>query len=383
LGRLGYFTIASDSEEPVSHSLCGKHLSDYVELTYEGQNLIGKIRSITKTAGLVIVPPLGGIKEAIVFKVHGFSETVTKGQLLFTLKSGDTFIDIHAPISGFRRGAVSSAYEGATTRTGNLLARIDYGPMPIMVRYSLVKPTGLPVCLRVDYAVGYPLKASEWVCPDAPGMIGDKGRRWWLERYGTVPATPEEGLRLAKTLPAPFKIDVQDSYSSQDGPPAIHAFWYSSNIDGKELFLSATNSVVLPNADKEQLANLQIRPVDPFESYPDVLCPPPSWWPSIPRNMEVLPDPFDRKLVSIKTKSILRQYLELSRSRIIKWRNRPPSTTSAVINICMAYTLSELPLPQELCAFFFDSVASERLNLPKSQTRIVCSLECNNSNGLA
>jgi len=345
----GLLTVPTDVHDSIARALIGKRLHDNAELQRGGSIQNGTVEHIIKTAGRILVPFLGdGVTTATVSRWYkNYGERVSSGERLVALKVGKRRIEVQAPISGFLNSI--SQPMGNFVKPGNRLGRIEYQEAPFGVRYSLVKPDDLPLCLRIDYQIGWLVEASEWVSPDATGSIGENGRAWWRDRAGTVPATPEDALELAKQLPAPFQIDIEKAV--HDRPPTITGFWYASNVEAKSVFLSGDNSVVLPSADTQQLQECRKAfRLGPTVSYH--LDASPSWWPRIPINQDALSNPFDRHAVSPHAQSLLRQALDDCRDFFVDNPDKQIRFRQAIRNMCMAYSLSEAPNVDELSAFF-------------------------------
>jgi len=315
-----------------------------------------------KAAGTMTVPPLSeGVKSAIVLNwKRGWRDKVSAGDVLVVLKTTNGTVEIRAPISGYL--ARQSVKIGMEVRVGNKLGDVECEqPQIYRVRVRRVQPIGLPECVRIDYVRGFTLSASEWVCPDAPGTIGAKGRSWWVDRVGYVPPSAAEAEVLARALPPPDDIVTLLPARWQEtldhpygGGPAISRLVYSAPLKTGLTTMSGDNSVFLDAEDERELKTCKVGvALAPPSNVASIEYePPPSWWPRIvPGNAEVVPlDPPDRRLVPPDVAKTIREVLY--RSRQFAQSSDGISFRQAICNLCMAYTISEPPTIVELQPLF-------------------------------
>src|SRR6185312_5448231 len=178
------------------------------------------------TEGRIVVPPLGvGVKLALVLKWNkGWRDRVSKGEVLVVLETAAGVIEIRSPVSGYL--ARQSAPAGREVRVGNKLGDVvQDAPATYRTKVRRVQPLDLPECIRLDYLMGFSLAASEWVCPNAPGPVGEKGRGWWVDRLGFVPSNIDEACAQVAVLPSPEQVSIaylqHDSTESGPGSPVI------------------------------------------------------------------------------------------------------------------------------------------------------------------
>ena len=306
----------------------------------------------------ITVPPLGdGIKSALVVKWNkGWRERVSKGELLVVLETVNGTIEIRSSVSGYL--ARQSAPVGREVRAGNKLGDVEPDAPPIYrVKVRRVQPLDLPECIRLDYLIGFSLRASEWVCQDAPGLVGEKGCGWWVDRIGSVPPDIDEAYAQAAVLPSPEQISTaypqQNSTSDGLGPPVIRQIDYSAPTRTGRTSISGDNCVFLFEEDVRELekcaAELELADSS-YEIVSDRL-PAPSWWPRIaPGEEEIVPiSPPNRTTVSPHVAQAIRRVLMTSRNH---WQAKSLPIGVAFPNLCMAYTISEPPTVQELRVFF-------------------------------
>lgn len=346
--RTGMLVVSHDIDDPATSALIGKKINDEVELQNDGVQQIVRILSITKTAGRMVVPQLDSdVGSAMVLRwIRGWGEKVTAGEPLVVLEAGNHLTEVVAPISGVLNSI--SRPVGSIVRIGNRLGRIDSEVQRIKVRYTKVRPDGLPECIRIDYQAGFTLLASEWVCPNAPCRIGEKGRAWWLERIGIVPTTIQEALVLAEALPRPSNINTVDI----GGARLIRDYEYETPAGGDATAIEGNHNVFLQDEDRKDREKCK-RSMKPASAAAD-LRPPPQWWRRIPQPYgptRPLIDPFDRHCISSATQSFIRRALELSREFGRQFRTHI-TLSQASANLCMAYSINEAPTIEELKRFF-------------------------------
>lgn len=213
------------------------------------------------------------------------------------------------------------------------------------VQYIRVRYDPFPESIRIDYESGFSVNAREWVCPDADGLIGEMGRRWWIERVGRVPANIEEALSLAHTLPVPEIIILEDS---DEGRIILRTEYSAPLLTGNRIIDGETS---LFYTDIDQLELDECRKSLTLGTIMANHHPRPAWWPRLNSIQKPLANSFDRKCISSKESSVIRKALTRSR-QLATMSSGHLTYRQAVRNICMAYSIAIPPKPEEIALFF-------------------------------
>ena len=262
----------------------------------------------------------------------------------------------------------------------NLVMFEQDAPAIYRVTCRRVQPLDLPECIRLDYLAGFSLIASEWVCPNAEGSIGERGRKWWVDRIGFVPVHIDEAYAQAVVLPAPEHIAIE--YSYQDfrndglGPPVITQMVYSTPLPVGQRSVSGDGSVFLFEEDIRELERCKVELELANSSYETASerLPAPSWWPRIAPGEEEIVSiyPPNRKSVSSHIAQAIGRVLMASRNH---WKPKSLPIGVAIPNLCMAYTISEPPTVQELAVFFPQLWPSKDIIISRHFDRLASHLE--------
>lgn len=264
--------------------------------------------------------------------ITNWGDVVNAGDVLLVLQTHCGFLSMCAPTSGF----LASCYAqiGRVVTDGDYVGRLSHErPNEFRVHVHKVQPPGLPQCLRISYQTGFTLVAREWVCPDADGIAGDMGKRWWLERMGRLPVNIDDALQMATELPPPKAIHATKG--------DIERIEYSLPLKNGIAIFKGNNSAFLLCEDEREMEECRKSVV--LESSYGGHLPAPSWWPRIPGNT-IAAGPGGLEIIQ----------RALERSRQLAEINEGLSYTTpsqAARNLSMAYSVHESPLPEEILCF--------------------------------
>ena len=114
-------------------------------------------------------------------------------------------------------------------------------------------------CISIDYVNEKNIIVSrEWVCPDAEGIIGEKGKQWWINRIGFLPKNINEAFELAKRLPGLYEERIFNPYNKKFD----RIIKYKRPLPNKRKIVEGKFSVFLKDEDEldRNLHVLELKP---------------------------------------------------------------------------------------------------------------------------